>query len=163
MVRFARVVAPGIAHHITQRGNTRRFILEGDAEKSIYLDLLHQGIERYGMALIGDRLMSNHVHLIAVPKKKDALARSLKDVHGRFVPTGMPPIAPADMCGEDAFTPAHWTRSIWEALRYVELNPVRASMVGRAPDWAWSSAAVHCGAAVSRLAGYGSLGSAMEH
>jgi putative transposase len=72
MVRFARVVAPGLAHHITQRGNTRRFILEGEAEKSIYLDLLHQGIERYGMALIGYCLMSNHVRLIAVPKKKDA-------------------------------------------------------------------------------------------
>jgi putative transposase len=28
--------------------------------------------------------MPNHVHLLAVPHKKDALARSLKDIHGRF-------------------------------------------------------------------------------
>ena len=39
MVLFARVVAPGPPHHITQRGNARRFILEGDAERSVYLAL----------------------------------------------------------------------------------------------------------------------------
>jgi putative transposase len=29
-------------------------------------------------------------------------------------------------------------------LRYTELNPVRASLVGRAECWDWSSAAAHC-------------------
>jgi REP element-mobilizing transposase RayT len=38
-VRFARVVALDIAHHITQRGNARRFILETDTERGVYLDL----------------------------------------------------------------------------------------------------------------------------
>jgi hypothetical protein len=32
-----------------------------------------------------------------------------------------------------------------EALRYVELNPVRAGLVGAAADWPWLSAAVHLG------------------
>ena len=53
MVRFARVVGPGAPHHITQRGNARRFILEGDAERSVYLDLLQQGLQRHGVELIG--------------------------------------------------------------------------------------------------------------
>ncbi len=34
---------------------------------------------------------------------------------------------------------------LWKALRYVELNPVRAGMVARAEMWRWSSAAAHCG------------------
>ncbi len=33
------------------------------------------------------------------------------------------------------------------AVRYVELNPVRAGLVQRAEDWPWSSAAVHAGLA----------------
>jgi putative transposase len=33
---------------------------------------------------------------------------------------------------------------LWEALRYVELNPVRAGMVADAAQWKWSSAAAHC-------------------
>jgi hypothetical protein len=34
---------------------------------------------------------------------------------------------------------------LWEALRYTELNPVRASLVAGAECWDWSSAAAHCG------------------
>ena len=36
---------------------------------------------------------------------------------------------------------------LWAALRYVELNPVRAGMVATAELWNWSSAAAHCGLA----------------
>jgi hypothetical protein len=50
MVRFAPVVAPDIPHYITQRGNACRFILEGDAERSVYLDLLQQGVQLSWMA-----------------------------------------------------------------------------------------------------------------
>jgi putative transposase len=84
VVRFARVVPLDVAHPITQRGNARRFILETDAERGVYLDLLQQGIQRHGVELIGYCLMSNHIHLIAVPQNKDALARSLKQTQGRF-------------------------------------------------------------------------------
>ena len=82
-MRFARVVALDVAHHITQRGNARRFILETDTERGVYLDLLQQGIQRHGVELILYCLMSNHVHLVAVPQSKDALARNLKQTHGR--------------------------------------------------------------------------------
>jgi putative transposase len=37
---------------------------------------------------------------------------------------------------------------LWEALRYTELNPVRAAMVETAERWAWSSAVAHCGETV---------------
>ena len=35
-------------------------------------------------------------------------------------------------------------------MRYVELNPVRAGLVERAEDWAWSSAPAHCGRRTER-------------
>jgi REP element-mobilizing transposase RayT len=60
MVRFARVVALDVAHHGTQRGNVRRFILETDQERRVYLDLLQQGIQHYGVGVIGYCLVSNH-------------------------------------------------------------------------------------------------------
>ena len=34
---------------------------------------------------------------------------------------------------------------LWAAVRYVERNPVRAGLVERAEEYAWSSAAAHCG------------------
>jgi putative transposase len=35
---------------------------------------------------------------------------------------------------------------LWEALRYTELNPLRARLVAEPDLWRWSSAAIHCGA-----------------
>ena len=53
MARLARVVAVGSPHHITQRGNARRFILQDGADRKVYLDLLEQCAELHGIALIG--------------------------------------------------------------------------------------------------------------
>jgi putative transposase len=127
MVRFARVVAPGIPHHVTQRGNARRFILEGEAECSVYLDLLGQGMERYGVELIGYCLMSNHVHLIAAPTKKDGPARSLKNAHGRFASYWNAVNRSSGHVWQGRYYSCPLDeKHLWEALRYVELNPVRA-------------------------------------
>jgi putative transposase len=43
------------------------------------------------------------------------------------------------------FSSALDTNYLLNAVRYVELNPVRAQMVYHAEDFAWSSAAAHCG------------------
>ena len=69
MARLARVVAVGVPHHVTQRGNARQFILNCDADRGIYLDLLRQSFVLHGIDLIGYCLMSNHVHLVAVPRQ----------------------------------------------------------------------------------------------
>ncbi len=143
MVRFARVVAPGIAHHITQRGNARRFILEGDDERKVYLDLLQQSVQRHGVELIGYCLMSNHVHLVAIPHGKDALARSLKDTHGRFASYWNAVNHSSGHVWQGRYYSCPLDGGhLWEALRYTELNPVRAGLLARASDWPWSSAAV---------------------
>jgi putative transposase len=34
---------------------------------------------------------------------------------------------------------------LWEALRYTELNPLRARLISEPELWPWSSAAIHCG------------------
>ena len=130
MARLARVIAVGVPHHITQRGNPRRFILQDEADRKVYLDLLRQSTELHGVALIGYCLMSNHVHLVAVPRKADVLARALKETHGRFASywnalhhsTGHVWQGRYYSCPLDE-------PHLWEALRYTELNPVRASLV----------------------------------
>jgi REP-associated tyrosine transposase len=146
MVRFARVVAIGIAHHITRRGNALRFILESDGERKVYLDLLQQGIERHGVELIGYCLMSNHVHLVMVPQRPDALARSLKEAHGRFASYWNAANHSSGHVWQGRYYSCPLDEPhLWEALRYTELNPVRAGLVASAQDWPWSSASAHSG------------------
>ncbi len=43
MARLARVVLPGVAHHITQRGNRRLPVFFGDDDRRLYLGLLREG------------------------------------------------------------------------------------------------------------------------
>jgi putative transposase len=65
--RLARVIVVGVAHHVTQRSNGRRFLLDSDADRRIYLELLQENLRLHEVLLIGYCLMSNHVHLIVIP------------------------------------------------------------------------------------------------
>ncbi len=61
MARLPRVVVADVAHHVTQRGNGREFVLASDSERMVYLDLLRQAVRVEGVAVVGYCLMSNHV------------------------------------------------------------------------------------------------------
>ena len=145
MARLARVVVVGVPHHITQRGNARQFILACDADRGVYLDLLRHSTALHGIEVIGYCLMSNHVHVIAVPQKADVLGVALRNAHGRYA---------AYWNASHHVTGHVWQQRyyscpldephLWEALRYTELNPVRAGLTHTAERWHWSSAAAHC-------------------
>jgi REP-associated tyrosine transposase len=146
MARFARVVIADVPHHVTQRGNARQVILETDADRITYLGLLRQYAELHGLSLLGYCLMSNHVHLIAVPRSADGLAQTLKQAHGRYAAYWNARQSLSGHVWQGRFYSCPLDEGhLWEALRYVELNPVRASMVEAAEQWRWSSAGAHCG------------------
>ena len=84
MARIARVIAEGVPHHVTQRGNARRPVFDSDADRLVYLNLLQQHSVLHSCSLVGYCLMSNHVHLIAVPGGAESLPVVLRDTHGRY-------------------------------------------------------------------------------
>ncbi len=145
MARLPRVIGLDLPHHVTQRGNARRFILDGDTHRRIYMDLLTQSLRLHAVALIGYCLMSNHVHLILIPRKAESLGLALKHAHGRFASYWN---AVHHACGH-VWQGRYYScpldeTHLWEALRYTELNPVRARLTENPEDWDWSSAAAHC-------------------
>lgn len=84
MARFPRVVSPGVPHHVTQRGNARRPVFETDTDRLIYLALLNTYSPLHQLDVLGYCLMSNHVHLVASPRRPDSLAQTLRHTHGRY-------------------------------------------------------------------------------
>lgn len=145
MPRPARIVIPGVAHHVVQRGNRKQRLFFDDSDRRTYVKLLAAAFERHGTSCLGWCLMDNHVHLILLPGSADGLRAPLASVHtayaqrvnrarelsghlfqGRFASYSM----------DDAHLMA--------AARYVENNPVAAGMVARAEAWPWSSARAHC-------------------
>jgi len=146
MARFPRVVAVDVPHHVTQRGNARQVILSSDADRFTYLELLREYSQLYGLSLLGYCLMSNHVHLIGIPLDPGALSQSLKHAHGRYAAYWNARQSSSGHVWQGRFYSCPLDEPhLWTALRYVELNPVRAGMVATADRWRWSSAAAHCG------------------
>jgi hypothetical protein len=73
MARLARIVVPGLRHHVTQRGNRREAIFFEDGDHEVYLDLLAEQALKAGVAVWAYCLMPNHVHLILKPAHADDL------------------------------------------------------------------------------------------
>ncbi len=147
MPRLARIVVAGAPHHITQRGNNQQDVFFVEDDRRVYLQFLREYAERYRLRIHGYCLMTNHVHIIAVPAVEDALANAIGRTHFRYSQyinqfhkrSGHLWQGRFHSCALDD---THYGN----ALRYVEQNPVRARMVRKAWRYPWSSAAVHVGA-----------------
>ncbi|HVP11938.1 MAG TPA: transposase, partial [Phycisphaerae bacterium] len=144
MARIARVVVPGLPHHITQRGNRRQKTFFVKADYQAYLELMAQWCDLCGVSVWAYCLMPNHVHLVVVPKSPDGLRRAIGEAHRRYT--------------RRVNFREGWRGHLWQGRfasfvmdepyllacsRYVERNPVRAGLCKQPGDWPWSSAAAH--------------------
>src|SRR5208337_2974495 len=141
MAQLARVVIPGVPHHLTQRGNRRQKVFFGQDDYEAYLELLREWCAERGVEVWAYCLMPNHVHLIVVPQSEEGLRRAIGEAHRRYT--------------RRVNFREDWRGHLWQgrfasfpvdeehliaAARYVERNPVRARLARRAWDYRWSSA-----------------------
>src|ERR1043166_6801488 len=146
MPRQARIIIPDAPHHVIQRGNRRQDVFFDDEDYRLYLSLLRQACMETGIAVLAYCLMTNHVHLVLIPSADHGL-RPVGEVHRRYTR--------AINMKKD------WRGYLWqgrfgsypmdepyfyEAVRYVELNPVRAGLCAHPCDYRWSSARQRLGA-----------------
>ncbi len=144
MARLARVVVPGVPHHVTQRGNRRQPVFFGDDDYAAYLDLLSEGCRGAGVEVWGYCLMPNHVHLILTPRDEDGLRAALSEAHRRYSWRVNAREGWRGYLWQGRFASAPMDEGhLLACARYVELNPVRAGLEVRAEAWRWSSARAH--------------------
>lgn len=144
MPRLARVIVPGVPHHITQRGNRRQQTFFNDSDYLLYRQLMATWCAERHVQIWAYCLMPNHVHLIAVPSEPDGLRRAIGEAHRRYT--------------RRVNLRENWRGHLWQgrfasfpmdeshlltAARYIELNPVRAGLVTTPEAYPWSSAAAH--------------------
>ena len=144
MARIARIIAPGVPHHVTQRGNRRQQTFFCDEDYSTYIRLMAQWCGKYKVEIWAWCLMPNHVHLIAVPQTVDGLARAIGEAHRRYT--------------LHINNRENWRGHLWQerfasfplderhllaAARYIEMNPVAAGLAAQPGEYRWSSARAH--------------------
>ena len=148
MPRVARIVLPGVPHHVTQRGNNRQEVFFVDDDRRYYLSMLKAQSERFGLRVLGYCLMPNHVHLVIVPEREESLARGLGRAHFLYTQyiNRLHKLS-GHLWQNRFFSCAMEDTHLWRAMCYVERNPLRARprLARTAADYPWSSAAAHCG------------------
>jgi putative transposase len=144
MPRIARIVAVGLPHHITQRGNYRQNVFLDEDDKRRYLYWIQEYSDRYSLSVLAYCLMQNHVHFIAIPNKEDSLSKTFNTAHMRY----------SQYFNKKIKTKGHlWQGRFYScvldephllmAAKYIERNPVRAKIVKKPWQWNWSSALGH--------------------
>ncbi len=147
MARLPRFVVPGQPQHVIQRGNNRMDIFRADDDHRFYLEKLAAAAVKSDCLIHAYVLMSNHVHLLVTPGAENGIGKMMQGL-GRYY------VQYFNAC-------YHRTGTLWEGryratiidsehylltcMRYIELNPVRATNMADHPaDYPWSS--YHCNA-----------------
>ena len=144
MPRSARVVVPKLLHHVTQRGNHRVDVFFDDEDRSFFLKQLVHYTTKAGVSVVSYCLMTNHTHLLLVPLDETGLAKALKPLHMRYSQHLNYRFSRTGLNWQGRFFSAPLdARHTINAFRYVAENPVRAGLVTRPEDYAWSSAKSH--------------------
>jgi putative transposase len=146
MPRSARLVIPGLPHHVVQRAARGKTLFRTDKDRHRYLDLLARYATRQRLQIWAYCLMPDHVHLVAVPEEAWSLASALaalqiqhsKHLRRTHKMRGRLWQGRFSSCPMDE-------RHAWEAVRHIERNPVRAGLILRPDRYPWSSAGGHAG------------------
>jgi putative transposase len=144
MTRLARMVVPGLPHHVTQRGNRREAIFFEDGDQEIYCDMLAEQLRKSDVEVWAYCLLPNHVHLILKPRQADGMGRALGEAHRRYTNFANARGRWTGQLFQSRFASVAMDESHLRAtVSYVSLNPVRARLVSRAEEWSWSSVRAH--------------------
>jgi putative transposase len=144
MARTARIVVPGLPHHVTQRGNRRQPIFLRSGDETQYLHMLTERCSLAAVEVWAYCLMPNHVHLVMTPQSEDGLAKAVGEAHRQYTSLINARERWRGHLFQDRFASSVMDeRHLIAAFRYVALNPVRAGLAERAQDWPWSSVHAH--------------------
>ena len=148
MARHPRLILPGIALHVVQRGNNRNACFREDADYLTYLGFLRHLSGKYACDVHAYCLMTNHVHLLLTPADGERCALLMRDLGRGYVPYFNRRYGRSGTLWEGRFRSclAESARYVLACYRYIELNPVRAGMASAAGGYRWSSHSGNCGA-----------------
>jgi putative transposase len=141
MPRTARSIHAGLHYHVLNRGNNRATVFRGPHDFEYFLGLMVRAQARHPLGILAACLMPNHFHLVVKPAEPTDLSAWMhwlltthaarhhreRDSTGRI------------WTGRYKAFPIQHDRHLLTVVRYVERNPLRAGLVGRADEWLWGS------------------------
>jgi len=141
MARKPRIGLPGVPQHVVQRGNNRQPCFHNEHDYFRFLEILHLALDSNACEMHAFVLMTNHVHLLITPARKDGVTGMMCDLGRSYVRHFNDSYRRTGTLWEGRFKSSliDSERYLLACYRYIEMNPVRARMVADPADYPWSS------------------------
>ena len=141
MARLPRLDLPDIPQHVVQRGNNRSACFFSDRDRLAYLSALKEASATFGCQVHAYVLMTNHAHLLLTGRQKGAVSSAMQSLGRRYVRyiNGVRQRTGTLFEGRFKASLIETERYLMTCYRYIELNPVRAAIVGSPDEYPWSS------------------------
>jgi putative transposase len=141
MPRTARAALGNWCYHVLNRGNGRAEVFHKHEDYAAFLRLLEPACLRLPMRILGWCLMPTHFHLVLWTHHDGDLGRWMQWLLTSHVRRYHRHYGGSGHVWQGRFKafPIQQDDHLLTVLRYVERNPLRANLVGRAEDWDWSS------------------------
>jgi putative transposase len=135
-----RIEVPDGYFHLGTRGNNKRQIFLDDGDRKRFLLLLGKVAKRYAWSIYAYCLMGNHYHLV-LRLGEAGLSRGMCELNTAYAVGFNARYARINHLFGRRFWSEHITTEtyLFEAIRYVVRNPVRAGICGSCAEWPWSS------------------------
>lgn len=139
MPRANRYMLPGHACHVTHRCHDRRFLFRFARDREEYRRRLRLSLEPCGVELLTYCITSNHTHLLVYAETVEALSRLMQKLEGEFAEyyNIRKRRSGAFWSGRYHATLVEGGDHLWNCLKYVDLNMVRAGVVSHPREWEW--------------------------
>jgi putative transposase len=145
MPRRARSIVGGYAYHVLNRANGRLRLFKKPADFAAFERVIEEAHQRVPLRILGYTLMGNHWHFVVWPRQRQheqvseffrwLTVTHSQRWHAHHGTSGMGHVYQ----GRFKSFPIAEDEHLLSVLRYVERNPLRASLVERAEDWRWGS------------------------
>lgn len=139
MSRASRNFLPGRIWHITHRCHKKEFLLKFRRDKLLWLFWTLQAKIRYGLIVINYMITSNHIHLLATGHRggQQAIPRALQLTESRVAQEYNGRKNRHGAFWEDRYhaTAIECGAQFVNCLTYIDMNMVRAGVVGHPGEW----------------------------
>ena len=153
MARLPRYFVKNVPQHIILRGNNREPIFLNEEDCLFFKEALQDAAKRNGLAIHAYVFMTNHLHLLASPATEESIPKTLQSLGRRYVQYFNFRHQRTGTLWEGRYraTIVEAETYLFECMRYIELNPVRAGMVRKPGEHTWSSYLANVGMVLDPL------------
>ena len=142
MPRANRYIVPGRTYHITHRCHNHDFLLKFSKDRDAYQSMMRKRLNGFGILLLSYGITSNHVHLLlsASESEEESISKFMQSLAGDFAQAYNLRKKRSGAYWGDRYhaTMVDGGDYLWNCIKYIDLNMVRAGVVAHPEQWAWT-------------------------